>query len=521
MINILRYIRIPNRLHLLALIYALCFVGYGVWTFRAMDEVRIGGDAYRQIEASQKLTTDAYPAPLYIIESYLLCYQMLAAETEQAKLDTAMHMAKLEAEYVERQQYWDSRDLSDNDSVTVRQIDAPAAAFYNKARNEYIPAILANDKAKARKILAELSVLFNEHKQAISLVVMLANKNVADKEINAALFLSRTSERQFVALVVALAVALVLTGIINRSITKPIYRANKLAKRVADGDFTKLEVDTHPDELGKLLTSMSVMCQNLTHSKQELIRRERLASLGSLVEGITLELNTPVGNSLTVASTMEATIDVFKKALEENITRTSLNRFVLSMDDGVEMLLRNLNKTINLITGFKQLAIDQSSIHRRIFHLDDQLKESIQALAPLFRNSGHTINLNVSHDIELNTFPGYINQIFMHLIGNSVQHGFENVAEGVITISAEMVDSQELRIVFKDNGVGIPDKYIDRIFDPFFTTKRQDGATGLGLVIVHDIVTDFLGGTISATSEPGLETTFVITIPPVTLDLFQ
>ena len=98
---------------------------------------------------------------------------------------------------------------------------------------------------------------------------------------------------------------------------------------------------------------------------------------------------------------------------------------------------------------------------------------------------------------------------------NSVIHGFETMDEGTIDIRAEMVSSNKLKLVYTDNGKGIPPEIRKRIFDPFVTTKRGQGGSGLGMHLVYNLVTQALNGSISITSEEGNGVEFVIIFPVV------
>jgi signal transduction histidine kinase len=96
---------------------------------------------------------------------------------------------------------------------------------------------------------------------------------------------------------------------------------------------------------------------------------------------------------------------------------------------------------------------------------------------------------------------------------NSVIHGFENIEKGQIDICAELITTNKLKLVYRDNGIGIPSDIRKRIFDPFVTTKRGQGGSGLGMHLVYNLVTQALNGSISITSEVGSGVEFVIVFP--------
>jgi signal transduction histidine kinase len=105
--------------------------------------------------------------------------------------------------------------------------------------------------------------------------------------------------------------------------------------------------------------------------------------------------------------------------------------------------------------------------------------------------------------------------VVTNIVLNAVAHGFEPGQSGSVEIRAAAEDVNQVAITFSDNGRGMPPDVRRRAFEPFFTTRRGQGGTGLGLHIVHNIVTGRLGGRISVSSEPGGGTTFRVLIPRV------
>jgi signal transduction histidine kinase len=101
------------------------------------------------------------------------------------------------------------------------------------------------------------------------------------------------------------------------------------------------------------------------------------------------------------------------------------------------------------------------------------------------------------------SFPGRYGQVLTNLVMNATIHAFDAGTTGRISISIAAANADTVELVVADNGVGMGDDVRARIFDPFFTTKMGRGGTGLGMNIVHGIVTRILGGQITVTSTPG------------------
>jgi signal transduction histidine kinase len=110
---------------------------------------------------------------------------------------------------------------------------------------------------------------------------------------------------------------------------------------------------------------------------------------------------------------------------------------------------------------------------------------------------------------------GELNQVFLNLIVNSahaIVDSGQDAATGLIRIETRLHEEQ-VQICISDNGCGIPQENLDKIFDPFFTTKDVGRGTGQGLAIARSIIVDKHKGRIAATSDVGVGTRFVITLP--------
>jgi two-component system, NtrC family, sensor kinase len=249
-------------------------------------------------------------------------------------------------------------------------------------------------------------------------------------------------------------------------------------------------------------------------AENEMMRNERLASLGGLVAGVAHELNTPIGSAVTIASTLAENASTFAQSVEAGqVRRSELDKFLRDMRTGTAMVQRNLERADGLIGHFKQVAVDQTSERLRDFQLDEYVEDVIGSIAPQFKGSAIEIRREIRAKGTLSTYPGPLAQVLINLITNVSNHAFDEGQEGVITISARDVNADEVEIVVRDNGKGIPEDHLDNIFEPFFTTRLGSGGSGLGLSIVYNIVENVLGGHITAASAAGKGTSMIIRIP--------
>ncbi|MEC4721065.1 PAS domain S-box protein [Noviherbaspirillum sp. CPCC 100848] len=270
------------------------------------------------------------------------------------------------------------------------------------------------------------------------------------------------------------------------------------------------------EELQQANLELASAVQTLNIAQEELVRSEKLAALGSLVAGVAHELNTPIGNSLMVASTLADQTRTFTSAYEANgLKRSTLEAFIRDADRAGDILVRNLHRAANLVTGFKQVAVDQTSSQRREFSVAEAVSEIMLTLWPTLRKTSFVVKQDIPAALRMDSYPGPLGQVITNLVNNTLLHGFEGRQSGTVEISAEMAGDGWIEITVADDGVGIPQANLNRIFDPFFTTKLGAGGSGLGLNITHNIVTGILGGRIRVHSELGMGTTFVLSMPMI------
>ena len=271
-------------------------------------------------------------------------------------------------------------------------------------------------------------------------------------------------------------------------------------------------VERRTAELFEANARLSTTIEHLKLTQAELVRSEKLASLGALVAGIAHELNTPLGNGVMALSTLIASLRTFRKEMESGIKRSSLDKLLEAMDAGTDIAFRNLSRAAELVASFKQVAADQSSSQRRSFMLGEVIEEIILTLRPLLKRSDVAVRVDIAEGLLMDSYPGPLGQVITNLISNAVTHAFEDRDDRRVTITATPDGNEAVRITLADNGNGVPDTLLPRIFDPFVTTRMGRGGVGLGLHICHNLVIQTLGGRIAVASTAA-GTTFTLTLP--------
>jgi two-component system, NtrC family, sensor kinase len=297
-------------------------------------------------------------------------------------------------------------------------------------------------------------------------------------------------------------------------ITKPFHMAEVLAR-----------VQTHLSlrYFQKILQEKNeVLTQTLYELKAtqaQLLESEKMAALGNLVAGVAHELNAPIGTGITVASTLENETIAFEAAFEQGVLKKSfLLGYLSKAKRSSQLLLVNLHRAGELLQSFKQVAVDQTYLEKRVFLIKQYIEETLVSLKPQINQTKLSVNIRGDETIAIDSYPGAFSQIVTNLVMNSINHAYQPGEEGQLCFEILHQDSR-LIINYTDDGCGIPETNLSKIFEPFFTTARNCGGSGLGLHIVYNLVTQKLKGTICCESKQNkflshsFSTKFIINLP--------
>lgn len=284
----------------------------------------------------------------------------------------------------------------------------------------------------------------------------------------------------------------------------------------------ELRVAERTAHLEQANAELATTLKTLQRAQHELVQSEKLASLGSLVAGVAHELNTPIGNAVTAASSLSHTVEVFAgQAREKTMQRSTITEFVSASTEMADLLLRSTQRAADLVSSFKRVAVDRTSEHRRPFDLRGVVDELLLTLGPTLKRSPWRIDVQVAAGIAMDSYPGPLEQVLSNLILNASKHAFAGRGSGTITVGAQVFSFEEgrastepwVRLQVVDDGCGMEPEVMRRIFEPFFTTKLGQGGSGLGLSIAHTIVGTVLGGSLSVESSPGRGAVFTVEMP--------
>ncbi len=266
-------------------------------------------------------------------------------------------------------------------------------------------------------------------------------------------------------------------------------------------------------ELRNRNTELANSMKTIKMTKNQLVESEKMASLGGLVAGIAHDVNTPLGVSVTATSFLQDRLTKLQNAYDDKtLTGNTMTSFMSEAQQTITLLTNNLNRASDLISSFKQVAVDQTNEAIREVNVSEYLSEVVRSLAPNFKKTQHTIDIHCPDDLLIKCAPGVLAQILTNMIMNSLIHGFENKIKGAIRLDISEQDDN-IVINYSDDGRGLDEENLKRHFDAFFTTRRGKGGSGLGTHIMNNLVTQALGGQIEVFSQLDKGLQYKITIP--------
>jgi signal transduction histidine kinase len=272
-------------------------------------------------------------------------------------------------------------------------------------------------------------------------------------------------------------------------------------------------IESRTTELQAMNDSLVTSMEKLQETQKHLVESEKMASLGELVAGVAHEINTPLGVGLTGVSFIQTRTENLQELLEsETLSKSALNEFIKDLNELTESIEMNLKRAGELITSFRQVAVDQSFEEKHSFDLVSYLHKIFVSLKPSYKKAGHQIHMNIPIELKVNSYPGIFMQIFSNLVTNSLIHGFDEGRPGNIYLTMTY-NKKIITMIYSDDGKGMSEEESHKVFNPFFTSKRGQGCTGLGMHIVYNLVTAKLGGSIECSTEGPKGVSFIIKIP--------
>jgi len=245
------------------------------------------------------------------------------------------------------------------------------------------------------------------------------------------------------------------------------------------------------------------------HAVQVQLHAGRYRSLAQLVAGVAHEINTPLGIITTAASILAQ--DLAALVCDAG----PITGPIQDAMDAAALISSNLERASRLVDRFKSLSTSQAVAVVEEVDLTAVVDDVLALFAPKARAAGLTIDVR---DERLNpTEPwvgnqGCLAEALLNLLSNVERYAYPPDSGGCVDIVLGGDDGR-LDVTVRDFGQGIPPESLDQVWEPFFTTGRAQGGTGLGLAVVHNLVTDGMHGSAEIRSHPGLGTTVRLRFP--------
>ncbi len=172
-----------------------------------------------------------------------------------------------------------------------------------------------------------------------------------------------------------------------------------------------------------------------------------------------------------------------------------------------------MNRAGELVHSFKQVAVDQINLELREFGIKEYIQEVLLSLGTELKQSTHKITVD-GENITIKTYAGSLAQVVTNLVMNSLIHAYSEKQGGQLHFEI-ISEAENIKLIYSDDGCGIPEENLSKIFEPFFTTKRNQGGTGLGLHIVYNLIIHKLQGSLDIDSQVGKGTKFTFILPSI------
>ncbi len=259
----------------------------------------------------------------------------------------------------------------------------------------------------------------------------------------------------------------------------------------------------------------------LKATQAQLIQSEKMASLGELTAGIAHEIQNPLN---FVNNFSEVSVELLEEMKSEMLNGNQAEAFVVA--DEVKQNLEKINhhgKRADAIVKGMLLHSRSSSGVKEPADINALVDEYLRLTYQGFRAKDKSFNTMLKTDFDqkigkINIVPQEIGRVILNLLTNAFYAVNEkkklniNGYEPKVSISTKKIKNK-VEISISDNGMGIPQKAVDKIFQPFFTTKPAGEGTGLGLSLSYDIITKGHGGELQVETREGEGAVFIILLP--------
>jgi signal transduction histidine kinase len=284
-------------------------------------------------------------------------------------------------------------------------------------------------------------------------------------------------------------IGLGLTYLLARRILEPVRRLDDAAAEIGRGNYDFRVPDESADELGRLAETFNGMCSSLRNARDELIRQERIATIGRMSTSLVHDLRNPLA---AIYGGAEMLVD-------DELSPAQVKRLAVNIYKSSRRIQELLQDLVDVTRGRVS--------RRESCRLRELVAAACDAYAPMAEAQGVAVANNVPDDFELALDRSRIERVFVNLINNALE-AMPN--GGTLEISAKS-ENGDVLVEIEDSGPGIAAEIAGRLFQPFASLGKKNGL-GLGLALSRQAVLDH-GGDVWVDSRPGHGARFYVRLP--------
>ena len=290
--RIINAFTVKQRFAALMALFAFGFLTYGFWSFQTLHQLQINSPLYQRIVQGKDLVADILPPPEYIIESYLVSFEMVSADDKKDQDKLIERLKTLKGEYDTRHEYWLKQELTgEMADLFLNNSYKSALNFYDIALNDLVPAVQRGDKSAINSVMTRLAQAYKVHRWAIDQIVPMINQRTAADEVLATEQTETDSAVMLAILIVSLLVTTTVGFLIAHSVVVQLggepRDVVKVAKQIAQGNLSN-QIKLQNGDKDSLLATVKLMQQELQRIVSQLQQQVELAVLGDFTHNVDL-----------------------------------------------------------------------------------------------------------------------------------------------------------------------------------------------------------------------------------------
>jgi len=453
--------------------------------------------------------------------------KILFGKTIAEFFNTTLEVRRFEKNYFLYKHKSDYRENLNYVSQAQKTLEDNMEEFNTVARPGQTTMLLQNLKEykKLMEQYAEPEIRTSLNKEVLDGMIRKTGKEI----VNAAEDIANTqryrlhvqlynSQLLLIISIISLSLLGIAVGhILSRMVIRPLKLLEESMEIIADGRFEIIHMDSKDREIVSLTNAFNKMLKELELRQRNLIRTEKLASLGTLLSGVAHELNNPLSN-------ISSSCQILTEEIEEG--DIEYKKELLSQID------EQTDRARNIVRSLLEFSRDKD-FKKETLPLRNLIEETIRFVKGQVPTKVE-IEVSVPDDVVIFADKQRIQQVFLNLIKNAIEAISD---EGIVYVRAQRrsaldkaaadeheiynylkyhgkctLEEDTVDIEISDTGAGIDADTLPKVFDPFFTTKDVGKGSGLGLSIVHEIIVEH-DGCIAVDSRVGSGTIFLIRLP--------